>query len=261
MRRNYYNYILALSVLGISLTGLPSVSFAEPNSAQMSSTKEAKLLKTYTSIIENHLNKNLSIMRTVRILVNNYPEHASYIVSAAFDLTPNKKKAIIMAAIQAEPAVTYSVVETALTYFPGNAEMIVQTAIETEPAYIDDILSLAIAHSPEKADSLITVTLQNHPSYSESIMRTTHQSASGNLLSSVIGTLKLIPESADYVLNGIKDFFTSLGGTESEAYISKEQWKLLAVEAKNSGLDKDRLQWLVDKGHLEQKELAAVYNK
>ena len=57
MRRNYYNYILALSVLGISLTGLPSVSFAEPNSAQMSSTKEAKLLKTYTSIIENHLNK------------------------------------------------------------------------------------------------------------------------------------------------------------------------------------------------------------
>ena len=261
MRRNYYNYILALSVLGISLTGLPSVSFAEPNSAQMSSTKEANLLKTYTSIIENHLNKNLSIMRTVRILVNNYPEHASYIVSAAFDLTPNKKKAIIMAAIQAEPAVTYSVVETALTYFPGNAEMIVQTAIETEPAYIDDILSLAIAHSPEKADSLITLTLQNHPSYSESIMRTTHQSASGNLLSSVIGTLKLIPESADYVLNGIKDFFTSLGGTESEAYISKEQWKLLAVEAKNSGLDKDRLQWLVDKGHLEQKELAAVYNK
>ena len=261
MRRNYYNYILALSVLGISLTGLPSVSFAEPNSAQMSSTKEANLLKTYTSIIENHLNKNLSIMRTVRILVNNYPEHASYIVSAAFDLTPNKKKAIIMAAIQAEPAVTYSVVETALTYFPGNAEMIVQTAIETEPAYIDDILSLAIAHSPEKADSLITLTLQNHPSYSESIMRTAHQSASGNLLSSVIGTLKLIPESADYVLNGIKDFFTSLGGTESEAYISKEQWKLLAVEAKNSGLDKDRLQWLVDKGHLEQKELAAVYNK
>lgn len=261
MRRNYYNYILALSVLGISLTGLPSVSFAEPNSKQMSLTKEAKLLKTYTSIIENHLNKNLSIMRTVRILVNNYPEHASYIVSAAFDLTPNKKKAIIMAAIQAEPAVTYTVVETALTYFPGRAEMIVQTAIETEPAYIDDILSLAIAHSPEKADSLITVTLQNHPSYSESIMRTAHKSSSGNLLSSVISTLKLIPESADYVLNGIKDFFTSLGGTESEAYISKEQWKLLAVEAKNSGLDKDRLQWLVDKGHLEQKELAAVYNK
>jgi len=259
MRRNYYNYILALSVLGISLTSLPSLSFAEPFSEQSLATQEARLLKTYTSIIENHLNKNLSIMRTVRILINNYPEHSTYIVPAAFDLVPNKKKAIIKAAIQAEPAVTYNVVETSLTYFPNDAEMIIQTAIETEPAYISDVLTLAMSRVPEKADTLITLTLKNYPSYSESIMRTVHENSSGSLLSSVIGTLKLLPESAGYVLDGIKSFFTSLGTTDSQATISKEQWRLLALEAKNSGLKKEKLQWLVEKGYLERKELAAVY--
>jgi len=260
MRRNYYNYILALSIMGISLTGFPSLSIAEPNSEQSSTIKEAKLLKTYSSIIENHLRKNLSIMRTVRILINNYPEHAAYIVSAAFDTEPNRKKAIIKAAIQAEPAVTYIVVETALEYFPENVEMIVQTAIETEPAYIDDILPLAMKHSPEKADSLITLTLQNYPSYSESIIRTAHESSSENLLSSVIGTLRLLPESADYVLEGIKNFFNSLGNNDDKTSISKEQWRLLALEAKSSGLEQEKLQWLVEKGHLDKGELTAIYN-
>ena len=115
--------------------------------------------------------------------------------------------------------------------------MIVQTAIETEPAYID-ILSLAIAHSP-KGDC------QQHcckPSYL-SPMWTICESSSGNLLSSVISTLKLIPESADYVLS------KGLSNQGQLKLTFKEQWKLLAVEAKNSGLDKDRLQWLVDMGH------------
>lgn len=261
MRRNYYNHIIALNILGLSLTAIPTVSFADPIQAQTTAADESKLTKTYVAIIENHLNKNLSIMRTVRILINNYPEHAKYIATASFEVVPTKKKAIIVAAIQAEPAVTYSIVDTSLAHFPESAEMIVQTAMATEPAYINDILELAILRAPGKADNLITSTLRNHPSYSESIIRTVHESSSGTLLSSVIGTLKLLPESASYVIEGIKDFFVNFNSTDSETDISNKQWQLLAVEAQASGVKQEKLQWLVDKGHLEKSELASIYIK
>ncbi|MDV6315904.1 hypothetical protein [Idiomarina sp. HP20-50] len=220
----------------------------------------SKLQNTYRSIIDNHLHKNFSIMRTVRILINNYPEHATYIVNAAFDARGEARvTAIVVAAIQAEPAVTYNVVDVALSRYPNLADTIVKAAIQTEPAYIDDIITIALQHQPKRADSIIRQAVASHPDFSESVVRTAANEAPNFILSSIIKSIKALPDTAKSLIAVLKNFFTS-PETGSDAYnITKADWQLLTLEAKQSGVSRSELKWLVEEGYLDQKTFAKIF--
>lgn len=224
------------------------------------SNSTSKLQNTYRSIIDNHLHKNFSIMRTVRILINNYPEHATYIVNAAFDARETRVRAIVIAAIQAEPAVTYNVVDVALARYPDLADTIVEAAIQTEPAYIDDIITVALQHQPKRADAIIRQAVASNPDFSESVVRTAAKEAPNFILSSIIESIKALPETATSLIVVLKNFFT---GAESETHlknISKAEWRLLTLQAKQSGVSRGELEWLVEEGYLDKKTFAKIFN-
>ena len=218
------------------------------------------LKDTYRSIIENHLNKNFSIMRTVRILINNYPEHAAYIVHAAFDIRETRVKAIVVAAMQAEPAVTYTVVDIAIARYPDLSNSIVEAAIQTEPAYIDDIITIALQRQPDQAETIIRKAVASHPDFTESVLRTAAQEAPSSILSSLTESIKALPETATSLIAVMKDFFVG-SDNESSAYeISKDDWRVLTLEAKQSGVSRKELEWLVKEGYVEKETLAKIFN-
>jgi len=227
------------------------------NSSPQNST--SNLENTYRTIIENHLHKNFSIMRTVRILINNYPEHASYIVNAAFDVRENRVKAIVVAAIQAEPAVTYTVVDIAISRYPDLGDTIVEAAIETEPAYIDDILAIALRKQPDQAENIIRKAIASHPDFTESVLRTAAQEAPNSILSSITESIKALPETATTLIAVMKDFFVGTENEEKNYAISNEDWQVLTLEAKQSGVSQKELEWLVKEGYLEKETLAKIF--
>jgi len=224
-----------------------------------SQNSESNLKSTYRSIIDNHLQKNFSIMRTVRILINNYPEHATYIVNAAFDAQETRVKAIVIAAIQAEPAITYNVVDTALNRYPKMYETIVEAAIRTEPAYIDDIITVALKRHPEQADEIIQKAVTSHPDFTESVLRTAAKEAPDSILSSVTKSIKALPEAATSFVAVLRDFFA--GSNSGNSYeLNQEDWRLLTLEAKQSGVTRKELEWLVNAGYMEQKTFAKIFD-
>lgn len=228
------------------------------DASTQSSTSD--LQQTYRSIIDNHLHKNFSIMRTVRILINNYPEHATYIVNAAFDARESRIKAIVIAAIQAEPAVTYNVIDVALARYPHLTETLVEAAIQTEPAYIDDIITVALKHQPNKADSIIRQAVVSHPDFTESVLRTTAKEAPNFILSSIIQSIKALPNAANSLVAVLKNFFVGADDKNAPYKITKEEWKLLILEAKQSGVSREELEWLVKEGYVQQDTFANVFD-
>lgn len=223
-------------------------------------SSESNLKSTYRNIIDNHLHKNFSIMRTVRILINHYPEHANYIVEAAFDAKESRIKAIVVAAMQAEPAVTYSVVDVALKRYPNLSGTIVEAAIQTEPAYIDDIITIALRREPEQANTIIRKAVASHPDFTESVLRTAAKEAPNSILSSITESIKALPETATSLISVLKDFFVGADSKKQDYNLSKEDWRLLTLEAKQSGVSRKELEWLVKEGYLEQKTLAKIFN-
>ena len=220
----------------------------------------SSLKDTYRNIIKNHLNKNFSIMRTVRILINNYPEHASYIVNAAFDIRESRVKAIVVSAMQAEPAVTYTVVDIAIARYPDLSMSIVEAAIQTEPAYIDDIITIALQRQPDKAEIIIRKAVASHPDFTESVLRTAAKETPTSILSSLTESIKALPETATSLISVMKDFFVSSDQESINYQISKEDWRILTLEAKQSGVSRKELEWLVKEGYVEKETLAKIFN-
>ncbi|RUO64775.1 hypothetical protein [Idiomarina ramblicola] len=218
------------------------------------------LKQTYRNIIDNHLHKNFSIMRTVRILINHYPEHATYIVNAAFDVRESRIKAIVVAAMQAEPAVTYNVIDVALARFPHLTETLVEAAIQTEPAYIDDIITVALKHQPDTANAIIRQAVVSHPDFTESVLRTTAKEAPNFMLSSIIESIKALPDAATSLVAVLKDFFVGAEDKKTPYKITKEDWNLLILEAKQSGVSREELEWLVKEGYVEQEAFAQAFD-
>ncbi|MCK7459256.1 hypothetical protein [Idiomarina aminovorans] len=220
---------------------------------------ESNLKSTYRNIIDNHLQKNFSIMRTVRILINNYPEHAAYIVNAAFDAKESRVKAIVVAAMQAEPAVTYIVVDTAISRFPDLCDTIVEAAIQTEPAYIDDIIAIALSRQPDQAENILGKAIASHPDFTESVLRTAVKEAPNSILSSITESIKALPEAATSLVAALKNFF--VGSKDANSYeLNQEDWRLLTLEAKQSGVTREELEWLVKAGYLKQKTFAQIFD-
>lgn len=222
-------------------------------------SSESDLKDTYRNIIDNHLNKNFSIIRTVRILINHYPEHASYIVDAAFDARENRVTAIVIAAMRAEPAVTYPVVDIALSRYPDLSGAIVEAAIQAEPAYIDDIITIALRQQPDRAQSIIRKAVAAHPDFTESVLRTAAQEAPNSILSSITESIKALPETATSLIAVMKNFFVGSENEEKSYDISKEDWRVLTLEAKQSGVSQKELEWLVKEGYIEKETLAKIF--
>lgn len=250
-----FTYLL---VATLSSSAIPANYSATLDSNSQNSALSLK--DTYRDIIENHLRKNFSIMRTVRILINNYPEHASYIVNAAFDVRENRVTAIVVAAMQAEPAVTYNVVDIAITRYPELSDSIIEAAIQTEPAYINDIIKIALRHQPNKAETIIRKVVASHPDFTESVLRLASQEAPSSILSSITESIKALPETATSLIAVMKDFFVGSDNKDSAYDISKEDWRVLTLEARQSGVSREELEWLVKEGYLEEETLAKIFS-
>lgn len=254
------NFLLKATFLtgALVLTYVPSANALEAKKSV--ETVNIHLQGTYQGIIDNHLNKNFSIMRTVRILINNYPEHATYIVNAAFDIRETRVKAIVIASIQAEPAVTYNVLDSALTRYPQLSDTLIEAAIKTEPAYIDDIITVALKHQPERADIIISKVVSSHPEFTESVLRTSADKAPNQILPSIIQSLKNLPELATSLLIIVKNAFVDDESQRINRGITEAQWDLLMIEAKQSGVKRKELAWLVNEGYVSEKRFAQIYS-
>lgn len=239
------------------LSQVPAVNALE--ASETVETVDTHLADTYQGIIDNHLNKNFSIMRTVRILINNYPEHATYIVNAAFNIRETRVKAIVVASIQAEPAVTYNVLDSALTRYPQLSDTLIEAAIKTEPAYIDDIITVALSHQPERADIIISKVMNTHPEFAESVLRTSAEQAPNHIFPSIMESLKSLPELATSLVTIVKNAFGDEKSPLVNQGITEDEWKLLMLEAKQSGVKRNELTWLVNEGYVSEERFAQVY--
>ena len=79
-------------------------------------------VERFNEVIEDHLNQNFSIVRTVRILTTHYPRDVREILLAAYQQEPNYVTVISRAVIRSEPAFTTDVLDTAFSVAPTHYE-------------------------------------------------------------------------------------------------------------------------------------------
>lgn len=220
-------------------------------------------ITTYSGIISDHLNRNFSIIRTVRILTKHYPADVNNILIAAYQQEPKHITAISRAVIRSEPALTNDVITTALTVAPQRCDEIVAMAIDAEPGYIDDIVATAIRHKPEKLDSIVRIAINAEPDLSGSVVRSAAETSPDNFFTAVLNSVSSIPESTKNVYYAMKDFFTNQDAAE-QANLPKtkpEHWQQFIVRAKQSGVTREELEWFQEHGYITEQQLAAAFEQ
>lgn len=220
-------------------------------------------ITTYSGIITNHLNKNFSIIRTVRILTKHSPQDVTSILVAAYQQQPEHITAISRAVIRSEPALTNDVVATALTVAPERCDEIVAMAINAEPGYIDDIVATAVNHKPEKLDSIVRIAITAEPDLSGSVVRSAAETSPNNFFGAVLNSIKSLPKSTKNVYYAVKDFFIEQNTSRQTDLpeTTPEHWQQFIERAKQSGVTREELEWFKEKGYISEQQLTTAFNQ
>ena len=221
--------------------------------------QEKKLVDKYNSVIDDHLNYNFSITRTVRILVNHYPQHVNQILIAAYQHYPTRIPVINRAVIQVEPALTSDVLTTTHLVAPQAFDETIAQAIDVEPSYIDDIVTTATRLAPEKLNTIVRVAIVSEPRMSETVVKSAAESSPDNFLDAVVSSIKEIPQITKHAFVAVKDFF-NFNNAEQKTRPKPEQWNRFIVEAKAQGINREELEWFKEHGYLTVQQVAKVYS-
>lgn len=222
--------------------------------------REVNLIKKYNNVIDDHLNYNFSITRTVRILVNHYPQHVNQILVAAYQHYPTRIPLINRAVIQVEPALTSDVLTTTHLVAPQAFDETIAQAIDVEPSYIDDIVTTATQLAPEKLDTIVRVAIVSEPRMSETVVKSAAESAPNGFLDAVVSSIKEIPQVTKSAFVAVRDFF-SFNESDERQIPEPEQWQRFIVEAKAQGITRAELEWFKEQGYLTEEQIAQVYSE
>lgn len=264
----FLNTLFALGAITASFNVHAALDMSDATSQNISayvavlSDAEQKRVNAYHDMIENHLNQNFSIVRTVRILTSHYPQDVNEILLAAYKHRPKQLSVISRAVIRSEAALTSDVLDTALSIAPENYTDIIRMAIKAEPAYIDDIVAVAAQHQPNHLEEIVRVAITTEPDLSGSVIYSAATNSDSGFLDTIANVFASIPESTTNLLYAVKDFFTGQETAEQPTQLQAkpEQWQRFLTIAKAQGVTKQEMLWLQKQGYVTEEQLAKVYS-
>lgn len=192
------SYVAELEQQAITQANAQTVS-SPPNET----VTDGELVSSFTKVIKQQERHNVNVVRSVRVLIDHYPEHIREILVAAYRHEPKHYRHIIRAAIHAQPALTQDVVITAIHEQMASAGAIVEIAIDAEPGYIDDIVYAAGTAAPDQLDIIVKTAVANDPQMITTVLRSANDSEPGVIASMIDTAMTAIPELGNYLVDSI----------------------------------------------------------
>jgi hypothetical protein len=224
-----------------------------------------RLADTYARMLRYYEQRNFSSIRSVRVLMSNYPHHVEPILYAAFERYPRHYRHIIKAAIDAEPAFTREVISVALNLRVADPAEIVRIGVETEPSYAEAIVGTVDEIDPEHLNEVIRIAVTTEPHTADGILRANKEAEVGKLESIIQAVLAAAPAVGGYLADTISDIIGSADNTEANE-IQQDQdreraIKLLRSAYKAGGLTNEKLHAIAARHELSSQELEIITNQ
>ncbi|RUO62827.1 hypothetical protein SAMN06297229_2330 [Pseudidiomarina planktonica] len=223
--------------------------------------KQQRLTKAYERLLDQQLKQNLSIVRSVRVLVNNYPEHINPILNAAFNKEPRHYSHIIRAAILTEPALTQDIVITSIARDMDSPANIVRIAIKAEPGYIDDIVRAASLIAPYELDSIVQAAVESDPEMTQQVLMSANDTSPGKLAQFMDSALNALPALGDYLLSTMQSIIPYLDkdvSPEEQELMQREKTKDILRGALQAGMTKEEIESAATAAGLNTQDLDSV---
>src|SRR5690554_4618137 len=213
-----------------------------------------RLADTYARMLRYYDQRNFSSVRSVRVLMSNYPQHVESILYAAFERYPRHYRHIIKAAIDAEPAFTREIITVALNLQVADPAEIVRIGVETEPSYADTIVATVEELDPSKFDDVIRVAVLTEPQTADGILRANQSAEIGKLESVLNSVLAAVPNIGQYLIDTISDLIgdkpiPSSALDEQEQHLRAIQ--LLRSAYQSGGLTREQIEALAIRHQLD----------
>lgn len=254
--------ITALSFTTCKVIALPQTPESPPQEQNDSiDDKQHRLTKAYERLLDQQLKQNLSIIRSVRVLVNNYPEHINPILNAAFNKEPRHYSHIIRAAILTEPALTQDIVIISIGRDLDSPANIVRIAIEAEPGYIDDIVRAASLVAPQHLDSIVRAAVESDPDMTQQVLMSANDTSPGKLAKFMDTALNALPALGDYLLSTMQSVIPYLDqnlSPEEQALLQREKTKDILRGALQAGMTKAEIETAATAAGLDTRDLDYV---
>jgi len=228
---------------------------------QQTNTDNAKLITAYERLIKQHEKHNLNIVRSVRVLINHYPEHVIEILHAAFNQEPQHYRYIIRAAIHSEPALTQDIVITAIARQVDSPANIVSIAIDAEPSYIDDIVRAASYSAPSDIDEIVKTAVKSDPSMTQQVLISASDDGDGYLNKIVSKTLNALPALGNYLMDTMRSvipYMESKLTPEEEIALRREKTKEILRGALQAGIAKSEVESAAKAAGLNTQDLDQI---
>lgn len=203
---------------------------------------EAKQKVLIKQLIENLVNKNISIKKSVSSLLQRYPEKVDTVITVALQLYPKQYRQILIGAIQAEPALTASAVANIIAYDRTLCAEVVKIAITTEPAYANEIILAAVQSSKDPIQDIVRVAVTTEPLISNTVLENIKNNQNENLIDIFVGVIKAVPERVTYVVDYALSLFPDSGEdivAEAVKTSNKEFSRKIVDIAIEAGVDQD----------------------
>lgn len=207
-------------------------------------TKEIqRLTDTYARMLRYYEQRNFSSVRSVRVLMSNYPQHVEPILYAAFERYPRHYKHIIKAAIDSEPAFTRDIISVALNAEVGDPAEIVRIGVKTEPSYADAIVNAVDQINPDQFQEVIRIAVLTEPHTADGILRANEDAEMGKLESIIQTVLAAAPALGNYLSDTISDIIGSTNDDQSEINPDLQRQRAITLlrSAYEAGLTSEQL--------------------
>lgn len=218
-----------------------------------------RLADTYARMLRYYDQRNFSSVRSVRVLMGNYPHHVEPILYAAFERYPNHYRHIIKAAIDAEPAFTREIISMALSLKVADPADIVRIAVEAEPSYAETIVATVDQMDPAQLDNVVRVAVMTEPQTADSILRSNRNAELSKLESVLHTVLSAAPALGSYLVDTISDLIGSNDADDTAENEKQRAIQLIRSAYNSGGVDEQQVELLAAKHDLTDAELQLIY--
>ncbi|WP_371373974.1 hypothetical protein [Thalassotalea aquiviva] len=173
--------------------------FAGPGLCDEYSSKE----KFLSRLLDKQVEQNISIERSVSVLLKRYPGYEEFILNKAFSNYPKQYRQIIRGAFNANPALSQDIIRLALTHQVDSCDKVIKTAIKAEPAYADDIVVVASKLHPDDRHHIVRMALKTKPVMATSIVNSTLDTYPNDFIEILSMAFDELPEMFSTLLNSV----------------------------------------------------------
>ena len=171
-------------------------------------SKQNALIK---QLIENLVQKNISVQESVSSLLQRYPEKVDSVITIALQLYPKQYRQILIGTIQAEPALTAPAVANIISHDRTLCAEVIKIAITTEPAYVNEIILAAVQSSKDPIQDIVRVAVTTEPLISNTVLENIKNNQNENLIDILVGVIKAVPERVTSVVDYALSLFPDSG--------------------------------------------------